>query len=103
MWAEDVANFKPYLRPFQNDQPNTRLHFRLSTTTRLSATNYLVIDAGGSTDQRQIEKAPDCNRTPPYLPRKIMKAASWACSCTQQLRPSQITSQSRRAEYFDSH
>jgi hypothetical protein len=37
----------------------------LSTTTRLSATNYLLIDAGESTDQRQIEKAPDCNRTPP--------------------------------------
>jgi hypothetical protein len=60
-----VANFEPHLRPFQNNQPNTRLHFRLSTTTRLSATNYLLIDAGGSTDQRQIEKAPDCNRTPP--------------------------------------
>ena len=41
------------------------LYFRLSTTTRLSATNYLLIDAGESTGQRQIEKAPDCNRTPP--------------------------------------
>ena len=34
-------------------------------TTRLSATSYLLIDAGESTDQRQIEKAPDCNRTRP--------------------------------------
>ena len=67
MWAEDVANFKPYLRPFQNGQPNSWLYFRLSTTTRLSATNYLLIDAGESTDQRRIEKAPDCNRTPPKL------------------------------------
>ena len=66
MWAEDVANFEPYLRPFQNGQPNSRLYFRLSTTTRLSATNYLLIDAGESTDQCQIEKAPDCNRTPPW-------------------------------------
>ena len=68
MWAEDVANFEPHLRPFyQNDQPNSRLYFRLSTTTRLSATNYLLIDAGKSTDQRQIEKAPDCNRIRPKL------------------------------------
>ena len=64
--AKDVANFEPYPRPFQNDQPNSRLYFRLSTTTRLSATNYLLIDAGQSMDQRQIEKAPDCNRTHPY-------------------------------------
>jgi len=28
----------------------------LCTTTGLSATNYLLIDAGESTDQRQIEK-----------------------------------------------
>ena len=41
----------------------------MSTTTRLSATNYLLIDAGESTDQRQIEKAPDCNRTRPKLMR----------------------------------
>ena len=67
MWAEDVANFEPHLRPFQNGQPNSQLYFRLSTTTRLSATNYLLIDAGESTDQRQIEKAPDCNQTPPKL------------------------------------
>ena len=66
MWAEDITNFKPHPRPFQNDQLNSRLYFRLSITTRLSATNYLLIDAGESTDQRQIEKAPDRNRTRPY-------------------------------------
>ena len=63
MQVENVANVEPHLRPFQDDQPNSRLYFRLSTTTRLSATNYLLINAGQSTDQRQIEKAPDCNRT----------------------------------------
>ena len=41
--------------------------FRLGTTTRLSATNYLLINAGESMDQRQIEKAPDCNRTRPNM------------------------------------
>jgi hypothetical protein len=39
----------------------------LSTTTRLSATNYLLIDAGKSIDQRQIKKALDCNRIRPKL------------------------------------
>ena len=39
--------------------------FLILTVARLSATNYLLIDAGESTDQRQIEKALDCNQTSP--------------------------------------
>ena len=62
-----------------NDQPNGRLYFRLITTTRLSATNYLLIDAGESTDQRQIEKAPDCNRTRPKVSAKFQRIARTVC------------------------
>ena len=62
----DVANYEPHLGPFRTT--NWAVGFTsLSTTTRLSATNYLLINAGESTDQRQIEKAPDCNRTRPKI------------------------------------
>ena len=84
MWAEDIANFEPHLRPFQNGQLNSRLHFRLSTTTRLSATNYLLIDAGESMDQRQIEKAPDCNQTPPKLSADVVKQEKELATRTAQ-------------------
>jgi hypothetical protein len=43
--------------------------------TRLSATNYLLIDAGESTDQYQIKKVLNCNQTPPQLNNIYKKMA----------------------------